>query len=203
MEMAHFINWYDELRSNPDKWINHGRQIAEKSCNHKTQDTGGSKANRETNMRYSGWCGECDFYEDSCEPMTNYAYPLHGLPDDGEILKIIKETCLTVFENNETGECFLVLCGGGMDLSQSIAYAYLLAGQRIPDELVFEVCTQPCLSLGEKEYIQVMGACKYELKGIYQRALGRIKQIDNILSKSGTDARPVKNKELKGGTKNK
>lgn len=203
MEMAHFINWYDELISNPDKWTNHGRRIAENSCSHKTQDTGSNKANRETNMRYSGWCGECDFYEDSCEPMINYVYRLYGLPDDDKISKIIKETCLTVLENNETGECFLVLCGGGMDLSQSIAYAYLLAGQRIPEQLVFEVCTQPCLSLGEKQYIQVMGACKNELQEIYQRALGRIKQIDNILSKSGTDARPVKNMELKGGTKNK
>jgi len=72
------------------------------------------------------------------------------LPDEDKILEIVKKTCLTVMENQDTGEYFLVLCGGGMDLSQSIAYAYLLAGQRIPDELAFEVCTQPCLSVGKK-----------------------------------------------------
>jgi hypothetical protein len=89
-------------------------------------------------------------YEDSCKPMMNYGYPLSFLPDDQKILKVVKDTCLTVMENQDTGDSFLVLCGGGMDLSQSIANAYLLAGERIPDELAFEVCTQPCFSVGRK-----------------------------------------------------
>ena len=197
MEITHFINWHEEYKQHPDRWLNHGRRVAEYSCRHNTQD----KNNKETNMLYSGWCEDCDFYEDSCEPMMNYGYPLCCLPDEDEILQIVQKTSLTVMENDDTGECFLVLCGGGMDLSQSIAHAYLLAGQRIPDELVFEVCTQPCQSLGEKEYIHVMQACKYELKRIHQQALGRIKQIDNILSKLNKDAMPVANIELKGGAK--
>lgn len=176
MEISHFIDWHDEFRQHPDRWLNHGRRIAEESCTHKTQDSGS-----ETNMRYSGWCEECGFYEDSCEPMMNYGYPLYGLPDDDKILQIIKETVLTVMENQDTGECFLVLCGGGMDLSQSIAYAYLLAGERIPDELAFEVCTQPCLSVGRKEYFRIMRECKKELTDLRQRALGRIKQITTAL----------------------
>lgn len=182
MEMTHFIDWHDEYKEHPDRWLNHGRRIAEYSCSHKTQDKD-SEDSQETNMLYSGWCEECGFYEDSCEPMMNYGYPLHGLPDDEKSLNIVKETCLTVMENDETGECFLVLCGGGMDLSQSIAYAYLLAGQRIPDELVFEICSQPCFSIGEKEFIQVMRACKYELEDIRRRALERMQQIDNALEK--------------------
>ena len=68
-----------------------------------------------------------------------------------------------------------------MNLSQSIAHAYLLTGQRIPDELVFEVCTQPCLSVGRKEYFQVMRACKKELKYIRRRALQRIQQINDAV----------------------
>ena len=175
MDTSHFIDWHDEFRQHPGRWLNHGRRVAEDSCTHNTQDT------RETNMRYSGWCEECDFYEDSCEPMISYGYPLSFLPEDNKILQIIKETCLTVMENQDTGECFLVLCGGGMDLSQSIAYAYLLAGERIPDELVFEVCTQPCLSVGTKAYYRIMRECKKELADLRRRALGRIKQITTAL----------------------
>ncbi len=182
MVIAHNIDWHDEYKHNPEKWLNHGRRVAEYNCQHYTQDKD-SQDRKAANMLYSGWCRECDFYEDSCDPMMNYGYPLYGLPDDSKILKIIKETCLTVMENSDTQEYFLVLCGGGMDLSQSIAYAYLLAGQRIPDELVFQVCTQPCLSIGRKEYFQVMEACKEQLEDINQRALRRIKNIDHILNK--------------------
>lgn len=179
MEITYFIDWQDEYKQHSDRWLNHGRRVAESSCRHKTQNK--DKDESETNMLYSGWCEECDLYEDSCEPMMNYGYLLYGLPDGEKVLNIIKETCLTVMENDETGQCFLVLCGGGMDLSQSIAYAYLLAGQRIPDELVFEVSAQPCLSVNKKAYFQVMRACKAELEGVRQRALGRIKQIDEVL----------------------
>ncbi len=179
MEMTHFIDWHEEFKEHPDRWLNHGRRVAEQSCKHQSQDNGSC----ETNMRYSGWCEECDFYEDSCEPMMNYGYPLYGVPDDDKILHVIQKTCLTVMENDETGECFLVLCGGGMNLSQSIAHAYLLAGQRIPDELVFEVSTQPCLSVSKSDYIQVMRECRKELKDIRRRASHRLEEIDNALKK--------------------
>ena len=177
MQMTHYIDWYSEYRINPDRWHNHGRRVAVQSCVHKT------KGKSETNMMYSGWCEKCGFYEDSCEPMMNYGYPLYCLPDDEKILRIIQETCLTVMEDTVTTEYFLVLCGGGMDLSQSIAYAYLLAGQRIPDELVFEVCTQPCLSVSKKEYVEVMQACINELENISQRVVFRKKEIKSDLNK--------------------
>jgi hypothetical protein len=182
MEMAHFLDWHDEFSRHPDKWLNHGRRVAQESCMHKTQDKDGDKDNRETNMRYSGYCEQCGFSEDDCEPMMNYGYPLRYLPDENKILRIVKETCLTVMENQNTGEYFLVLCGGGMDLSQSIAYAYFLAGERIPDELAFEVCTQPCLSIGEKEYLIIMRECRKELADTRRRALQRIKQITTALN---------------------
>jgi hypothetical protein len=181
MEMTHLIDWHDEFRDHPLRWLNHGRQIAEESCRHKTQDDDSNGTNRETNMRYSGYCEECGFNEDSCEPMMNYGYPVGYLPDEDKILKIVKETCLTVMENQDTEEVFLVLCGGGMNLSQSIAHAYLLADQRIPGDLAFEVCTQPCLSVGNEDYLHVMRACKRELKDIRRRATTRIKQINDAV----------------------
>ena len=85
-------------------------------------------------------------------------------------------------ENSGTEEYFLALCGGGMDLSQSLAYAYILAGHRIPYELVFQVSTQPCLSVGEKEYIEIMGRCKRELQDIQQRASAKMVQIENAIN---------------------
>lgn len=182
MEMTHFIDWHDEYKNYPDRWLNHGRRVAVDNCTHKTQDSD-SMERKETNMQYSGWCDECGFYEDSCEPMMNYGYPLYGLPDDDRILLIVQRTCLTVMEKYDTGEYFLVLCGGGMDLSQSIAHAYLLSGQRIPDELVFEVCTQPCLSIGKTEYVETMQACIEELENIRQRTFWRVKSIKNALKK--------------------
>jgi hypothetical protein len=75
-----------------------------------------------------------------------------------------------------------------MDLSQSIAHAYLLAGYRIPDELVFEVCTQPCLSVERNEYVQIMKACKRELADIRRRALRRVEQINDALKSAKSDA---------------
>lgn len=177
--MTHFIDWHEEFRQHPDRWLNHGRRVAEQGCKHYSQDNG----SRETNMLYSGWCEECGFSEDSCEPMMNYGYPLYGVPDEDKILQVVQKTCLTVMENDETGECFLVLCGGGMDLSQSIAHAYLLAGQSIPDKLAYKVSTQPCLSVGKPEYIQVMRECRRELKEVCRRASLRVEAIDDALQK--------------------
>jgi hypothetical protein len=165
------VDWSEELKD-CEKWENHGRSIAEENCKHKDQDNG-----NETNMRYSGYCDKCGFGEDSCQPMMNYAYPLRYLPDEDKILKIVKDTCLTVMENTETEEYYLALCGGGMDLSQSIALAYLIAENRIPYSLCLEVCTQPCLSVGKKEYFKIMRAVKQELKHNRWECLRRYKEI--------------------------
>jgi hypothetical protein len=148
--MAYSI-WQDmeEVNQNPDKWINHGRSVLENSCKHRTQD----ESKEETNIRYSGYCSECEVYEDSAYPMMNYFYPLELKNfDDSKILQIVKETNCTVLENEETGEWFLSLCGGGMDLSQDIALAYVILERWIPQDLLNNVAKQPCLSLGEKNY---------------------------------------------------
>jgi len=104
------IDWLEEFK-NPDKWINHGRNALENACKHTDQCGDGE----ETNVRYSRYCEKCGVCEDSAEPMMNYAYPLHYLPDEDKILKVVQETNLTVMENDENGDCFLVLCGGGRE----------------------------------------------------------------------------------------
>ena len=133
------IDWREEFEKDYDKWENHGRNVLRSSCNHKQ-------------LEEEDWCEKCGISEDSCEPMMNYAYPLETIPDEDKILKVVQNTCLTIMENNETGEYFLVLCGGGMDLSQSIALAYIYAETWMPNDLISSVCTQPCLSVSKSEY---------------------------------------------------
>jgi len=151
----------EEVYKNPDKWINHGRNILEDSCKHRTQDD--SKEN--TNMEYSGYCSECDVYEDSAIPIINYLYPLELTDfEESKILKVVKETNCTVLENQDSGEWFLSLCGGGMDLSQDIAMAYIILETWIPQDLLREVNKQPCLNLGKKNYKKLANAIIKQLK---------------------------------------
>lgn len=174
MGYATRIDWYEEQKSDRyyDKWVNHGRNIAGSSCKHKDHDS--SKQN--TNMEYSGYCEKCGYSEDSCIPMMNFIYPLVLTDfDEDKIKKVIKHTNCTVMENTETGEWFLTLCGGGMDLSQDIALAYHLLERWIPYDLAREVCTQKELSVGGKNWNVLKKAMLESLKLYRDRAEEKIK----------------------------
>jgi len=151
----------EEVWKNPNKWVNHGRLVLENSCKHRTQDE--SKEN--TNTEYSGYCDECNIFEDSANPVMNYLYPLE-LNDfeENKILKVVKETNCTVLENQDSGEWFLALCGGGMNLSQDIAYSYIILETWIPQDLLKEVAKQPLLSLGKKNYKKLAREVLRQLK---------------------------------------
>jgi hypothetical protein len=144
------IDWQEEFKTNFEKWENKGRHLLEDNCKHKTQDK--STNNKETNVRYSGYCEECSISEDSCQPMMNYIYPLETTPSDEDILKVVKETNCTVMLNTETDEYFLTLCGGGMDLSQDVALSYILLEKWIPADLLTNVCKQKDFSISKKNY---------------------------------------------------
>lgn len=173
MAYAISVDWQEELK-NSDKWINHGRNIAEDSCKHKTQNS------KETNMRYSGWCDECGFGEDSCVPMMNFAYPLEceNFHKD-KIKEVIKRTNCTVMENGETGRWFLTLCGGGMDLSQDIALAYHILETWIPFDLCMNVCTQKDLSVGGKNWEILKKAMQKSLKSYQGSVEYKLKEWGN------------------------
>ena len=85
--------------------------------------------------------------------MMNYIYPLVCSNfDEDKILKVVKNTNCSVMENTETNEWFLVLCGGGMDLSQDIALSYVLLDERIPYDLLMEISKQKDLSVSGKDW---------------------------------------------------
>src|SRR3990167_2447238 len=130
-----------EIYNNPDKWVNHGRYALENKCRHKE------------GVSYSGYCEKCDISEDSAIPIMNYIYPLELTDfDEAKILKVVRETNCTVLENSDSGEWYLAMCGGGMDLSQDIALAYIILEKWIPKDLLGNVCSSPCLSLGSKNW---------------------------------------------------
>lgn len=97
-------------------------------------------------------------------PMMLYAYPLGIEPSDEKIIEVCTKTNCTVVKDNETEDYFLALSGGGMDLSQDIALAYLMTDGWIPTALAVNVCTQPCLSVGRKQWLKIMRAIKKQLR---------------------------------------
>ena len=88
------------------------------------------------------------------------------------MLEVIKRTNCTVIENQETGEWFLTLCGGGMDLSQDIALAYHILENGIPYELCQSVYMQERLSICESDWEVLRKAMVKSLK-LYE---GRVKE---------------------------
>jgi len=151
MSFSQYIDWGTELNQNFEKWENLGRQAIEEACHHKAEGNP-----NETAMRYSGYCDKCGHSEDSAEPMMNYGYPLETKPDQDKIIKVVNRTNCTVMCNTETDKHFIVLTGGGMDLSQDIALAYVILEKWIPFDLAIQVCTQPHLSVGSKDFRKMM-----------------------------------------------
>lgn len=151
MGFSVFIDWIEEFKKNYDKWENLGRAILNEKCNHHSKDSG------ENNLiSYQGYCEKCDVYEDSCEPMMNYGYPLYFNYIEEEhkerILEVVKNTNCTIMYNNETDTSYLVLCGCGMDLSQDIALGFLIMEKWIPEDLIGQVCKQKGFSISLKNF---------------------------------------------------
>ena len=160
------IDWQEEWKI-PDKWDNVGRRLLEDNCKHKDQDNG-----KETNMRYAGYCEKCEVGEDTSTPMMNFGFPLETTPENEKVLEVVKRTNCTVMCNTETDEFFLVLCGGGMDLSQDIALSYHILERWIPYDLAVSVCTQKDLSLHGKDWEVLKKAMQESLQHYVTSAQG-------------------------------
>jgi len=116
-------------------------------------------------------------------PMMLYAYPLYSCPDDEKIIKLCEETCCTVVMNQKTEDYFLALCGGGMNLSQDIALAYIIARGHIPDALAAQVSTQYGLSKSGDNWRTIMKQCKKDLQQTVERYNRRISEIDGAIER--------------------
>ena len=93
-------------------------------------------------------------------PIYNFAYPLDlSILDEGKIERICTETNCTVVYSHEEDALYLALCGCGMDLSQDIALAYMIAysyGEeeygRIPRHMLFDVYKSGALSVSLEQF---------------------------------------------------
>ena len=110
---------------------------------------------------YQG-CPCCEDDSGNLSPMMNFLYPLDYdgyITNDSEKgqairIKIASETNCVLVENNKTGEWFLTLTGGGMDLSPSIAYAYYLAQKWLPLDLLQELKAGWCKASLSSEHFE-------------------------------------------------
>ena len=96
-----------------------------------------------------------DEYVTASEPMMNYRYPvtLRNIEPDKAAEALIGLP-LTLIEDQDEGEYYLALTGGGMDLSAEICKAYIAVGQRPP----VHFCRVPRMAgrKYEQEFIAVL-----------------------------------------------
>ncbi len=99
-----------------------------------TEDTNGEEC-----APYQG-CPCCEDDSGYLAPMMNYLYPLdyQGLITQEIQIELAQTNCMLVQENS-TDDYYLVLNGGGMDLSPSIAWAYYKAQKWLPVSLLQEL----------------------------------------------------------------
>lgn len=142
--------------------------------------------------------GEDDVYPDDEEsanmPMMNYAYPLNREPSENKILRVCKETNCTVVYNREEEKYYLALTGGGMDLSQDIALAYIIAQGYIDWASLEDIATQPNLSIGDKAYRLVMRELKRQLKISINNQRVKIKEINKAMQEEREKRKAEKEK---------
>lgn len=120
-------------------------------------------------------------------PMMLYAYPIFREPSEKQIIDVCTKTCLTVVRDIETDDYYLALCGGGMDLSQSVAHAYLLTDGFIPMSLAKEVSKQPCLSVSRPVYKKIAREIKRQLKNEMARCKADLKEWNSRLKSMKTE----------------
>jgi len=119
------------------------------------------------------------FDHDRYYPMMNYCYGLDLEPSEKDIKKVHEQTNCTVVRDKATGDYYLALTGGGMDLSQCIALAYIIIENRVPIELAMETYVQSPLSQSGEKYEKVLKECK---KALSQRQNShRLRKINSAL----------------------
>ena len=128
---------------------------------------------------------ELDDNPDLGIPMMNYAYPIYNFDGDEEkIKKVCQETNCTVVYNQEEDEYYLALTGGGMDLSQDIAYAYMIISGYIEWDFLDEVKLTQCLSVSEETYREILRQAFKQYKNQKARADLNLNEIKSYIKES-------------------
>lgn len=101
---------------------------------------------------------------DTGYPMMNYAYPLYNSdPGLEKIIEVCERTNCTVAYNNDEERYYLALTGGGMDLTQDIALAYIIADGCIEWDMLRDVYIDSPISVSPKDYSKILTELKRQL----------------------------------------
>jgi len=170
------VDWQEEY----EKWQNIGQDAMREffEANPKEAEAEGYDLDEDGEVKY------LDELLDHWQPMMNYAYPLVCDPtrDMDKIVKVCRETCLTVMYKEEDDTYYLALCGGGMDLSQDIARAYQILENWIPISLMREVSKQPELSVHGEAWLEMAQQIKKQLNMNIDQLQLDLKQWDMSIS---------------------
>ena len=119
-----------------------------------------------------------EYYEESVdshsEPIMSYGHILETAPSEEDILKVVLNTNCSVMYNNENDVYYIVLCGGGMDLSQDIALSYVWLEKWIPEDFITRVCKQKNLSVYNEKFEELRKAIIEQSK-VYKNRFEQLK----------------------------
>ncbi len=149
------VDWREEF----EEWENIGRDVMRELFEEHPEE-----AEKDGHDVEDGKVTYLDEVLDNYEPMMNYAYLLQCNPDREKLLRVCRETNLTVMYRESEDEYYLALTGGGMDLSQDIARAYQILETWIPIALISEVSKQPELSVHGKAWLEMAKQIQKQLK---------------------------------------
>jgi hypothetical protein len=167
-----FVNWHDNnIR---DDWDFVGAEIVYyreslrlKRCPH--------------GNRNLGYCQECDCYPEERRrvklPMVNFAYPLASEPGEDTIYRICSETNCTVVRHLVSGNYFLALNGSGMNLSQDIALAYIIADGCIEQDMLDDVYVSGAFSVTAENYRLILTQLERQLTASIDRRAAKLQKV--------------------------
>ncbi len=105
----------------------------------------------------SARCHECE--EGFVYPMMNYAYPVN-CDFTEENRRIALDCGLFLFEMPDSGDVYMSLMGGGMDLSPNILLAYLRLKGCIPLDWAMEFRQDYRANITEEQHQEIAAACR-------------------------------------------
>jgi len=116
-------------------------------------------------------------------PMMNFAYPLpHFDGNEKTIKKIVQNTNCTIVLNREENTYYLALTGGGMDFSQDIAKAYILAQGYIHWAWLDDICISNPLSVGRFWFRKILTELKRQHLVVISRSQAKVKDINRKMT---------------------
>jgi len=133
------------------------------------------------------YCHTCECYPDdiyqSNKPMMNFTYPLFCEPNKGKIIKVCEETSCTVVYNSQDDNYYLALTGCGMNFSQSIALAYMIADGCIEWSMLEDVCTSGAFSVSKEDYQIILNELERQLTISIDNQTRKLTEVTEQLKK--------------------